>query len=83
MPKVLIFALMCMAVICKPARAVAQTTAKPDYSAEAFVVEQDSTQIDFATDGTYTRQSTGRIHIQSSSGVERYSVLSFNYQNSA
>jgi hypothetical protein len=55
---------------------------KLDYSAEAFVVEHDSTRIDFDNDGTSSRQSTGRIRIQSSAGVQRFGLLSFPYQNS-
>src|SRR2546422_702492 len=56
--------------------------AKPDYSGEAFVVEQDSTRIVFENDGTHTRESTGRIRIQSDAGVQRFGVLTFPYQNS-
>jgi tetratricopeptide (TPR) repeat protein/transglutaminase-like putative cysteine protease len=55
---------------------------KPDYSAEAFVAEQDSTRIVFENDGTYRRESTARIRIQSGAGVQRYGVLTFPYQNS-
>ncbi len=56
--------------------------AKPDYSVEAFVAEQDSTRIVFENDGTYRRESTARIRIQSGAGVQRYGVLTFPYQNS-
>jgi len=54
--------------------------AKPDYSKEAFVCEQDSTEIAFENDGTGTRQSSARIRIQSDAGVQRYGVLTFSYQ---
>ena len=56
---------------------------KPDYSKEAFVVEQTSTRIVFENDGTGTREWTGRIRIQSDAGVQRYGLLTFAYQNSA
>ena len=55
---------------------------KPDFSSEAFVIEQDSTRIIFENDGTGTRQSTARIRIQSDAGIQRYGVLTFRYQGS-
>ena len=55
---------------------------KPDYSSEAFIIEQDSTRIIFENDGTGTRQSTARIRIQSDAGVQRYGVLTLRYQGS-
>jgi tetratricopeptide (TPR) repeat protein len=65
----------------------AQTVANPagaklDYSGEAFVVEQDSSRIDFENDGTSNRESSARVRIQSSAGVQRFGVLTFSYQNS-
>ena len=56
--------------------------AKPDYSREAFIIEQDSTNVAFESDGTSTRESTARVRIQSDAGVQRYGVLTFSYQNS-
>jgi len=55
---------------------------RPDYSSEAFIIEQDSTRITFENDGTSTRQSTARIRIQSDAGIQRYGVLTFRYQDS-
>lgn len=52
-----------------------------DYSKEAFVIEQDSTNLAFENDGTSHRESTTRIRIQSDSGVQRYGVLTFPYDN--
>ncbi|HEY7615934.1 MAG TPA: hypothetical protein VH744_03960, partial [Terriglobales bacterium] len=43
----------------------APVAAKRDYSNEAFVIEQDFTRVAFENDGTSTRESTGRIRIQS------------------
>jgi tetratricopeptide (TPR) repeat protein len=60
----------------------AKAGVKPDYSKEAFVVEQTSTRIVFENDGTGTRESSARIRIQSDAGVQRYGLLSFPYQNS-
>jgi hypothetical protein len=56
--------------------------ARLDYSKEAFVIEQDSTNIAFESDGTSTGESTARIRIQSDAGVQRYGVLTFSYENS-
>jgi tetratricopeptide (TPR) repeat protein/transglutaminase-like putative cysteine protease len=55
---------------------------KPDYSKEAFVIEQSSTKIAFENDGTGTRESSGRIHVQSDAGIQRFGLLTFAYQNS-
>jgi TonB family protein len=56
--------------------------AKPDYSKEAFVIEQTSTRIVFENDGIGTRESSARIRIQSDAGVQHYALLTFPYQNS-
>jgi tetratricopeptide (TPR) repeat protein/transglutaminase-like putative cysteine protease len=64
------------------AQAPSKPDTKPDYSKEAFIVEQSSTKIVFETDGTGTRDSFGRIHVQSDAGVQRYGLLTFAYQNS-
>jgi hypothetical protein len=60
----------------------AKPDTKPDYSKEAFVIEQTSTRIAFENDGTGTRESSARIRIQSDAGVQRYGLLPFSYQNS-
>ena len=80
------FLISCLAVNC----AVSQEATKPgttkpavvqaDYSKEAFVDEDDITKISFENDGTGTREWILRIRIQSDAGVQRYSVLTFPYQ---
>lgn len=55
--------------------------ASHDYSKEAFVVEEDLAQVAFENDGTSIRQTTTRVRIQSDAGVQRYSVLTFSYEN--
>jgi hypothetical protein len=64
------------------AKAPAKPDAKPDYSKEAFVIDQTSMRIAFENDGTGTRESSGRIRIQSDAGAQRYGLLTFPYQNS-
>jgi tetratricopeptide (TPR) repeat protein/transglutaminase-like putative cysteine protease len=54
---------------------------KLDNSKEAFINEQDLTDIAFENDGTATRESSARIRIQSDAGVQRYGVLTFSYQS--
>ena len=54
---------------------------KPDYSKEAFVIEEDNSHIVFENDGTSTREVNSRVRIQSDAGVQRYSVLPFFYEN--
>jgi hypothetical protein len=58
-----------------------KTDPKPDYSNEAFVIEQTSTRVDFENDGTGKRESLSKIRIQSDAGVQRYGVLTLPYQN--
>src|SRR5438309_4912420 len=57
------------------------TNATIDDSKEPFVEEQDLTKIDFLNDGTYTRETSGRIRIQSDAGVQRFGTLTFSYQS--
>jgi hypothetical protein len=64
------------------AQAPAKPDPKPDYSKEAFVIEQTSMRIAFENDGTGIREYSGRIRIQSDAGVQRYGLLTFPYQNS-
>jgi hypothetical protein len=52
---------------------------KPDYSQEAFVIEQTSTKVKFENDGSSVHEDTGRIRIQSDAGVQRYGLLTFSY----
>jgi len=56
------------------------TLTKPDYSKEAFVDERDITKITFENDGTGTRETSGRIRIQSDAGVQKFGILTFSYQ---
>ena len=56
--------------------------AKADYSAEAFVIENARTEVAFEDNGNYRREFAARVRIQSGAGVQRYSVLTFPYQNS-
>src|ERR1700738_90379 len=81
------FFILCVAhygLCCSPVFSQSQvpTEAKPDYSREAFVSEQDITHIAFENDGTSTRESTSRIRIQSGAGAQRFGVLTFPYENS-
>jgi tetratricopeptide (TPR) repeat protein/transglutaminase-like putative cysteine protease len=75
-----IYLMLCL--VCTPLRS--QTASKssdppPDYSKEAFVIDQDVSKVTFENDGTGTRESSFRIRVQSDAGVQRYSVLSFPY----
>jgi len=54
-------------------------TAKADYSQEGFVIEQFSCKVRFENDGTFSRQDTARVRIQSEAGVQRYGLLSYSY----
>lgn len=56
---------------------------KPDYSAEAFITEQDATKVVFENDGSYRRDLSSRIRIQSVAGVQRFGVLTLQYHKLA
>jgi tetratricopeptide (TPR) repeat protein len=67
---------------CAYAQGPSKPDARPDYSNEAYVVEQTSSRIVFENDGTGTRESSARIRIQSDAGVQRYGLLTFSYESS-
>lgn len=76
-----LFALFVSAALPAAAQAPARPAdAKSDYSKEAFVDEEDITKVAFENDGTGTREASFRVRVQSDAGVQRYSVLSFPYQ---
>ncbi|HUO24232.1 MAG TPA: DUF3857 domain-containing protein [Candidatus Aquilonibacter sp.] len=55
--------------------------AKADYSQEAAVVEEMSTKISFANDGTDTREQTTRVRVQTDAGVQQWGLLTFPFQS--
>ncbi|HEX3323100.1 MAG TPA: DUF3857 domain-containing protein [Terriglobales bacterium] len=66
---------------------LAQTQPKPaastpDYSQEAFIIEQITRKVAFENDGTATTEATSRVRIQSDAGVQRWGLLSFSYCSS-
>jgi tetratricopeptide (TPR) repeat protein len=75
-----LFVIYSTAAIFAAAQAPKPADTKPDNSKEAFVDEDDLTKVVFENDGTGTREQTLRMRIQSDAGVQRYSVLSFAYQ---
>ncbi|HEY6181601.1 MAG TPA: DUF3857 and transglutaminase domain-containing protein, partial [Terriglobales bacterium] len=56
---------------------------KPDYSKEAFVLEQSSDKFKFQNDGTMVRELSMRLRVQSDAGVQQFGVLKFSYQSSS
>src|SRR5579864_1608601 len=80
----LLLIISCLAHCLLSSAACAQSPsieAKPDYSREAFVSEQDITRVIFEDDGTSTRETTARVRIQSDAGVQRFGLLTFPYEN--
>jgi tetratricopeptide (TPR) repeat protein/transglutaminase-like putative cysteine protease len=51
----------------------------PDYSKEAYVLEQISVKETFENDGTSTAESSIRVHIQSQAGIEEFGLLQLSY----
>ncbi len=52
-----------------------------DYSQEAFVIEQIKTLYRYEKDGTYQRELSIRVKVQSDAGVERFGQLIFPYSS--
>jgi tetratricopeptide (TPR) repeat protein/transglutaminase-like putative cysteine protease len=65
------------------AQVAKQTPAGPDYSKEAFVLEQSSDKFKFQNDGTSSREVNMRVRVQSDAGVQQFGVLKFSYQSSS
>jgi tetratricopeptide (TPR) repeat protein len=55
---------------------------RPDFSKEAFVIEQFTRKVKFENDGTSSQEDTARIRIQSDAGLQRYGLLTFDYASS-
>jgi tetratricopeptide (TPR) repeat protein len=58
-----------------------QASAKIDYSQEAAVIEDMTTNIAFENSGTSTREQVSRVRIQTDAGVKDWGVLSFPYES--
>jgi Tfp pilus assembly protein PilF len=55
--------------------------AKSDYSQEAAIILQMTTKVAFENDGNFTRELTGRVRVQTDTGVKQWGLLSFPYQS--
>jgi hypothetical protein len=62
-------------------KAQTPTTAKPDYSKEAFVIEQLRRRYRFENDGTGRKVGSFRIHVLSEAGVQAFGQLRFGYNS--
>jgi Domain of Unknown Function with PDB structure (DUF3857) len=56
-----------------------KSLAPPDYSQEAFVIEEFTHKAKFENDGTAVEEDAARVRVQSGAGVEHYGLLSFSY----
>src|SRR5262249_59935242 len=54
---------------------------QPDYSQEAYVLEQVKTSYRFEKDGTGQREQSMRVKVQSDAGVESFGQLVFPYSS--
>jgi tetratricopeptide (TPR) repeat protein len=55
--------------------------AKDDYSQEAAVIEEMSTKVAFDNEGNFTREQTSRVRVQTDAGVQKWGLLTFQYQS--
>src|SRR3989442_214326 len=77
-----VLSLLCLSLAPAPVAQVPPSkhgTSKADHSQEAFVIEQFSRKERFENDGTFAREDTAQVRIQSEAGVQRYGLLSFSY----
>lgn len=51
-----------------------------NYSQESSIIEEMSTKLAFENGGTFTREQTSRILVQTDAGVQRWGLLSFSFQ---
>ncbi|HUO25879.1 MAG TPA: DUF3857 domain-containing protein [Candidatus Aquilonibacter sp.] len=54
---------------------------KPDYSQEAFVIEQLQVNYRFENDGTGRKETMARIRVQSEAGVQQWGQLQLGYNS--
>ncbi|HTS06878.1 MAG TPA: DUF3857 domain-containing protein [Candidatus Eisenbacteria bacterium] len=84
MPRTIRLSLLLLVVVPTFLLAQVTTTAKPtlfapDFSKEAYVIEEVSTRITSEQDGTGIKEMNARIKIVSDAGVKAFAVLSFTY----
>src|SRR3984885_13039213 len=58
-----------------------KTDQKPDYSQEAFVVEQYRSLYRFENDGTGRKETIARIRVQSEAGVQQWGQIQVGYNS--
>jgi tetratricopeptide (TPR) repeat protein len=63
-----------------PAAPASIEEAKPDYSGESSVVQEMTTRFTFSNDGTFVRDQTTRVFVQSDAGVKEWGVLAFPFE---
>jgi len=71
--------LLATAIAAQPQALEKSLNPKPDYSQEAFVVEQYTHKVKFENDGTAVQEVFARVRVQSDAGVQRYGLLAFSY----
>jgi len=59
----------------------ASAGAQPDYSKEAFVIEQLRSRFRFENDGTGREETMIRVHVQSEAGLQNWGQLRFGYNS--
>jgi tetratricopeptide (TPR) repeat protein/transglutaminase-like putative cysteine protease len=67
------------AVQVQPSKPPVAPAQPPDYSKEAFVVEQSKSRLVFENDGTGRREAYVRIKVQSEAGVQQWGQLVLGY----
>ena len=75
----LLFLSLAASVVAQAPSSAKSSASKADQSQEAFVIEQFSRKERFENDGTFSREDTARVLIQSEAGVQKYGLLSFSY----
>jgi hypothetical protein len=71
-----------------PAAGHGQTSSRTDlsqgkYAQEALVIEDLSTKVVFENSGTFTREQTTRVRVQTDAGVKAWGLLRFPFQSAS
>jgi transglutaminase-like putative cysteine protease len=75
----LLLAAACSSVSAQVSPSAKPSLSAPDFSKEAYVIEEISTRITAEQDGTGTKETSARIKIVADAGVKAFAVLNFTY----
>lgn len=79
--RVCFFLLPLLSVVASTQTSVPANSTTDDYSQEASVIESMSTKVKFENSGSFTREQSTRVHVQTDAGVKQWGLLTFPFQS--